>query len=92
MTGGTRGHRRWLVGCLTLAAALAALAGLWASLPEDEWEAARREPLGADREAVEAVAGRPADGVIGKSGRTAEVTRRVLFWQEGKAQLLSGVR
>jgi hypothetical protein len=74
-------RRRRLLACLALAAA-AALAGLLASLPEDEWEAARRRvPLGADREAVEAAVGKAADGVIGKVGRTGEVTRTVCFWQ-----------
>jgi hypothetical protein len=32
--------------------------------------------------------GKAADGVIGKTGRTAEVTRRVAFWEEGNVQLL----
>jgi hypothetical protein len=62
--------------------AVPALAGLWALLPEDEWEAARRcVPLGADQEAVEAAVGKAADGVIGKAGRTGEDTRLVAFWQ-----------
>jgi hypothetical protein len=69
-------------------AAVFAVVVFWA-LPKDPLEAARRRvPLGADREAVEAAVGRTADGAIGKSGRTAEVTRRVPFWVEGEAQLL----
>jgi hypothetical protein len=55
---------------------------MWAGLPEEPLEAARRRvPLGADREAVEAAVGKAADGVIGKVGRTGEVTRRVLTWE-----------
>jgi hypothetical protein len=74
---------------VSFAVVVAALAGLSALLPEDPLEVAcRRAPIGADREAVEAAVGRPAAGVIGKSGRTAEVTRRVECWEEGDAQLL----
>jgi hypothetical protein len=45
-------------------------------------------PLGADREAVEAAVGRRPDGEIGKAGRTAEVTRRVLIWEHLHDELI----
>jgi hypothetical protein len=83
----TRG-RRWLLAVLALA--LVAGVGIVAFLvfAEDELEAARRRvPRGADREAVEAAVGRPADG---RTARTAfpDDPRRVLIWLDGKHQLL----
>jgi hypothetical protein len=82
--------RRWPVVVLVLALALAtAAAAALLPLAEDPLEAAcRRVPLGADEEAVAEAVGRPPDGVIGESGRTAEVTRRVLYWEQGEDQLL----
>jgi hypothetical protein len=68
--------RRWLFAVLALAAVAGAGIMGFLALTEDEWEAARRRvPLGADREAVEAAVGKAADGVIGQTGRTADLTR-----------------
>jgi hypothetical protein len=80
--GGRETSRRWLYAWLALGVTVSAFVGLWALLPGEPLEAARRRvPLGADREAVEAAVGKAADGVIGKAGRTGENTRCVAFWQ-----------
>jgi hypothetical protein len=86
----TRG-RCWLLAGLSLAAVAVVALGvaLFLAFDKGTLEAAcRRVPLGADEEAVARAVGRPPDGVIGKSGRTAEVTRRVACWEDGDTQLL----
>jgi hypothetical protein len=76
-------RRRGLFAVLALATvAGAGTVGLLA-LGEDLLAAARRRvPRGADREAVEAAVGRPADGMFGNPGRAA-----ILFWVDGDDQL-----
>jgi hypothetical protein len=65
--GRTRRHLRWHLAFLALAVALTVLAGLWAPLPEDPLEAARRRvPPGVEEDAVTEAVGRLPDGVIGK--------------------------
>jgi hypothetical protein len=84
----TRG-RCWLVaGQALAAAALLGVVGFLAFGDGPLEAACRRVPLGADEDDVARAVGRPPDGVIGKSGRTAEVTRRVACWEDGDTQLL----
>jgi hypothetical protein len=86
MAGRTPRPHSWLFACLAVIAA--ALAVLWALVPEDPLEAARRRvPLGADEEAVAQAVGRPADGRVGLAGKTAEVTRFAPFGERGEDPL-----
>src|SRR5262249_40162203 len=80
-------RRRWALAALVVSA-LAACAGLWALLPDDPLEAARRRvPLSADPEAVEAAVGWPADFSIHPSA-VADGPQRVVGWEDGEDQLL----
>jgi hypothetical protein len=80
--------RRWLFAVLALAVMAGAGFVGFLAFAEDEWKAARRRvPRGADREAAEAAVGRPADHIIGKAGGSAESSRRMVFWDQGKDQL-----
>jgi hypothetical protein len=85
----TRG-RRGLLAALTLATVAAVALGVALFLAYDEGTleaACRHVPLGADEDDVAEAVGRPPDGMIGKSGRAAEVTRSVAFWEDGDTQL-----
>jgi hypothetical protein len=82
--------RRWLFAALALA--LAASVGIVAfrAFAEDELAAARRRvPSGADREAVEAAVGRPADGRIATlSADGRDWVPLMLRWKYDEASLV----
>jgi hypothetical protein len=83
----SRWPTHWLLAGLA-GAALAACAGLWALLPPDPLEAARRRvPLGADQEAVEAAVGRPGTVVYGKVDPTDAASHQLAVWEYGDALL-----